>query len=288
MDDQQNLVERLNLSGKRLSKSHRRIADYIVAHYDKAVFMTAAVLGEAAGVSESTVVRFAMALGYEGYPQLQHSLQELARHRLTAAQRFDMTANLTEEEVLPTVIRADLQNIRRTVDQLNGGEFAEVVRRLLNADTIYVLGLRSAAPLAQFFSYYLRFMFDDVREVAAGSADVFQSIARIRRTDVLVGISFPRYSTRTLEAMRFAHESGAQVIGLTDGPMSPLHREADICLSARTDMTSFVDSLVAPLSVINALLVALALKKREDLNANLEKLEGIWDAYSVYINKENQ
>ena len=288
MDDQQNLVERLNLSGKRLSKSHRRIADYIVAHYDKAVFMTAAVLGEQVGVSESTVVRFAMALGYEGYPQLQHSLQELARHRLTAAQRFDMTANLTEEEVLPTVIRADLQNIRRTVDHLNGGEFAEVVRRLLNADTIYVLGLRSAAPLAQFFSYYLRFMFDDVREVAAGSADVFQSIARIRRTDVLVGISFPRYSTRTLEAMRFAHESGAQVIGLTDGPMSPLHREADICLSARTDMTSFVDSLVAPLSVINALLVALALKKREDLNANLEKLEGIWDAYSVYINKENQ
>lgn len=288
MNDQQNLVERLNLSGKRLSKSHRLIADYIVAHYDKAVFMTAAVLGETVGVSESTVVRFAMALGYEGYPQLQHSLQELARHRLTAAQRFDMSVNLSEEEVLPTVIRADMQNIRRTVEQLNGDEFSEVVRRLLSADTIYVLGLRSAAPLAQFFSYYLRFIFDDVREVAAGTTDVFQSIARIRKTDVLVGISFPRYSTRTLEAMRFAHESGAQVIGLTDGPMSPLHREADICLSARTDMASFVDSLVAPLSVINALLVALALKKREDLNTHLEKLEGIWDAYSVYINKENQ
>ena len=288
MDDQQNLVERLNLSGKRLSKSHRRIADYIVDHYDKAVFMTAAVLGEQVGVSESTVVRFAIALGYEGYPQMQHAMQELARHRLTAAQRFDMSADLAEEEVLPTVIRADMQNIRRTVEQLNGGEFAEVVRRLLSADTIYVLGLRSAAPLAQFFSYYLRFIFDDVREVAAGTTDVFQSIARIRKTDVLVGISFPRYSTRTLEAMRFAHECGAQVIGLTDGPMSPLHREADICLSARTDMTSFVDSLVAPLSVINALLVALALKKRKDLNTHLEKLEGIWDAYSVYINKENQ
>ncbi len=288
MDDQQNLVERLNLSGKRLSKSHRRIADYIVAHYDKAVFMTAAVLGEQVGVSESTVVRFAIALGYEGYPQMQHAMQELARHRLTAAQRFDMSADLAEEDVLPTVIRADMQNIRRTVEQLDGGEFAEVVRRLLSADTIYVLGLRSAAPLAQFFSYYLRFIFDDVREVAAGTTDVFQSIARIRKTDVLVGISFPRYSTRTLEAMRFAHECGAQVIGLTDGPMSPLHREADICLSARTDMTSFVDSLVAPLSVINALLVALALKKRKDLNTHLEKLEGIWDAYSVYINKENQ
>ncbi|MBR0219767.1 MAG: MurR/RpiR family transcriptional regulator [Clostridia bacterium] len=288
MDDQQNLVERLNLSGKRLSKSHRRIADYIVAHYDKAVFMTANLLGEQVGVSESTVVRFAMALGYEGYPQMQHAMQELARHRLTAAQRFDMSADLAEEEVLPTVIRADMQNIRRTVEQLDGGEFAEVVRRLVSADTIYVLGLRSAAPLAQFFSYYLRFIFDDVREVAAGTTDVFQSIARIRKTDVLMGISFPRYSTRTLEAMRFAHECGAQVIGLTDGPMSPLHKEADICLSARTDMTSFVDSLVAPLSVINALLVALALKKRKDLNTHLEKLEGIWDAYSVYINKENQ
>ena len=288
MDDQQNLVERLNLSGKRLSKSHRLIADYIVAHYDKAVFMTAAVLGEQVGVSESTVVRFAMALGYDGYPQMQHAMQELARHRLTAAQRFDMTANLPEEEVLPTVIRADLQNIRRTVEQLNGKEFAEVARRLLNADTIYVLGLRSAAPLAQFFSYYLRFMFDDVREVASGTTDVFQSIARIRKTDVLVGISFPRYSTRTLEAMRFAHESGTQVIGLTDGPMSPLHKEADICLSARTDMTSFVDSLAAPLSLINALIVAVGLQKKEELSTHLNKLEGIWDAYSVYINNENQ
>ena len=287
MNDQQNLVERLNLSGKRLSKSHRRIADYIVEHYDKAVFMTAAVLAEAVGVSESTVVRFAMALGYDGYPSLQHALQELARHRLTAAQRFDMSADLKEEDVLSTVLRADMRNIRNTVEQIDPGAFAEVVRRLLSAETIYVLGLRSAAPLAQFFSYYLRFIFDDVREVAAGTNDVFQTIARIRKTDVLVGISFPRYSTRTLEAMRFAHKSGAQVIGLTDGPMSPLHKEADICLSARTDMASFVDSLTAPLSVINALLAAAALKKREELNTHLVKLEGIWEAYSVY-NKENQ
>lgn len=287
MDDQQNLVERLNLSGKKLSKSHRRIADYIVAHYDKAVFMTASALGEAVNVSESTVVRFAMAMGYPGYPELQHSLQELARHRLTASQRFGRAYDLSEEDVLPTVIRADMQNIRRTVEQLNARDFDEVVRRLLEADTIYVLGLRSAAPLAQFFSYYLHFIFDDVRQAASESGDVFQTIARIRKTDVLVGISFPRYSTRTLEAMRFAHESGAQVIGLTDGPMSPLHREADICLSARTDMVSFADSLVAPLSVINALLAALALKKREELNRRLEKLEGIWDAYSVYFSKEN-
>ncbi len=288
MEIEQDLITRLNKSGKRLSKSHRRIADFIMAHYDKAVFMTASALGEAVDVSESTVVRFAIALGYNGYPELQHSLQELARHRLTAVQRFKMASDIADQDVLPTVIRADMQNIRRTVEQLDQQAFDQVVERLLSADTIYVLGLRSAAPLAQFFSYYLHFIFDDVREVASGTSDVFETIARIRKTDVLVGISFPRYSNRTLEAMRFAHVSGAQVIGLTDGPMSPLNDAADICLSARTDMASFVDSLVAPLSVINALLVALALKKRQDLNRHLEKLEGIWDAYSVYLNKENQ
>lgn len=288
MEETQNLIERLNLSGKRLSKSHRRIAEYIMAHYDKAVFMTAATLGEMVGVSESTVVRFAMALGYEGYPQLQHSLQELVRHRLTAVQRFEMTSEIPEDQVLSTVLKADMLNIRHTVEQIDDTAFKDVVERLLHADSIYVLGLRSAAPLAQFFGYYLHFIFDDVRVVASGTSDVFETISRIRPTDVLIGISFPRYSTRTLEAMRFAHESGAQVIGLTDGPMSPLHKEADICVSARTDMASFVDSLVAPLSVINALLVALAMKKREDLSRHFEKLEGIWDAYSVYINKENQ
>ena len=288
MENEQDLIARLNLSGKKLSKSHRRIADYIVAHYEKAVFMTASALSKAVKVSESTVVRFAVALGYEGYPELQHSLQELARHRLTAVQRFEMASDIPEKDVLPTVIRTDMQNIRRTVEQLDAAAFDQVVERLLAADSIYVLGLRSAAPLARFFSYYLHFIFDDVREVASGTSDVFETIARIRKTDVLVGISFPRYSNRTLEAMRFAHLSGAQVIGLTDGPMSPLNREADICLSARTDMASFVDSLAAPLSVINALLVALALKKKRELNGHLEKLEGIWDAYSVYLNKENQ
>ena len=250
--------------------------------------MTAAVLGKAVGVSESTVVRFAMALGYEGYPQLQHSMQELVRHRLTAVQRFEMTSEMQDEDVLPTVLKADMLNIRHTVEQIDTQAFSAVVDRLLAAQTIYVLALRSASPLAQFFGYYLHFIFDDVRVVASGTSDVFETISRIRPTDVLIGISFPRYSTRTLEAMRFAHQSGAQVIGLTDGPMSPLHKEADICLSARTDMASFVDSLVAPLSLINALLVALALKKKDELNRHFDKLEGIWDAYSVYINRENQ
>lgn len=288
MDKKHDLIDRLNLTGKKLSKSHRLIADYIVDHYDKAVFMTAAVLGDIVGVSESTVVRFAVALGYEGYPQLQHALQELVRHRLTAVQRFEMSSDMEESAVLSTVLKADMLNIRHTADAVDEKAFAQVVNKMLSAKSIYILGLRSAAPLAQFFAYYLSFIFDDVRLVAASSTDVFESIARIKEDDVLIGISFPRYSTRTLEAMRFAQECGAEVIGITDGMMSPLYRQADICLTARTDMASFVDSLVAPLSLVNALLVALAIKKKEDLSRHFEKLEGIWDAYSIYTNRENQ
>ncbi len=288
MEQSQDLIERLNLTGKKLSKSHRLIANYIVEHYDKAVFMTAAMLGEIVGVSESTVVRFAVALGYEGYPQLQHSLQELVRHRLTAVQRFEMSSDMEESAVLSTVLKADMQNIRHTADAIDTEAFTAVVNKILAAKDIYILGLRSAAPLAQFFAYYLSFIFEDVRLVAASSTDVFESIARIRKEDVLIGISFPRYSTRTLEAMRFAQENGAQVIGITDGMMSPLYSQADVCLTARTDMASFVDSLVAPLSLVNALLVALAIKKKEDLSRHFEKLEGIWDAYRIYANKGNQ
>ena len=288
MEENQDLIEQLNRSGRKLSKSHRRIAQFITAHYDKAVFMTAAALGESVNVSESTVVRFAVALGYEGYPELQHALQELVRHRLTAVQRFEMTGDIREGEVLSTVLKADMLNIRHSLETLDNKNFSTVVDKLFNAQTIYVLGLRSAAPLAEFFGYYLQFIFDNVRVVAMESADVFQSISRVKEKDVLVGISFPRYSTRTLEAMHFAKESGAQVIGLTDGPMSPLHREADVCLSAQTDISSFVDSLVAPLSVINALLMALAMKKRSELSSYFEKLEEIWKSHRVYISNQEE
>ena len=179
MERKHDLIDRLNLTGKKLSKSHRLIADYIVDHYDKAVFMTAAVLGEIVGVSESTVVRFAVALGYEGYPQLQHALQELVRHRLTAVQRFEMSSDMEESAVLSTVLKADMLNIRHTADAIDGEAFTAVVNKMLSAKAIYILGLRSAAPLAQFFAYYLSFIFDDVRLVAASSTDVFESIARI-------------------------------------------------------------------------------------------------------------
>ncbi len=287
MQDMQDIIRRLNQSGKRLSKGHRRIAEYIVEHYDKAVFMTASRLGENVGVSESTVVRFAAALGYEGYPQLQRSLQELVRHRLTAVQRFEMSSEIDRSAVLRTVLKADMQNIRTTIEEIDAAAFEDVVQRILNAGTIYVMGLRSAAPLAQFLGYYLHYIFDNVQLVSTGSPDVFEEIARVRKEDLFIGISFPRYSTRTLESMRFAKSKGAQVVGITDGPMSPLKEVADVCLAARTDMASFVDSLAAPLSVINALIVSLGLHRREELSEHFKQLESIWDANKVYLMKEN-
>ena len=282
MQNTQDMIQRLNLSGSRLSKSHRRIAEYILQHYDKAVFMTAAKLGEMVNVSESTVVRFAVALGYEGYPELQQALQELVRHRLTATQRFEMSSDISQEEVLSTVLKADMQNIRSTIDGIDNAAFLRAVQVISGARRIYILGLRSAAPLAQFAGYYLHYIFDDVRVVAAGSTDVFEAISRIEASDVLLGISFPRYSSRTIEAMSFARSRHAQVIGLTDGPMSPLHEVADICLSMRTDMASFVDSMAAPMSVINALIVAVASRRKTETTATFDKLEEIWDIYHVY------
>ena len=279
------MIEKLNRSGKKLSKSHRRIAEYIAQHYDKAVYMTASKLGDMVGVSESTVVRFAVAMGYEGYPQLQRSLQELVRHRLTATQRFEMTSEISEGSVLSTVLRADMQNIRSTIEGIDEKAFQDAVEVISGARRLYILGMRSAAPLAEFTGYYLHYVLDDVRVVAAGSTDVFEAISRVEENDAVLGISFPRYSSRTIEAMNFARIRGAQVISITDGPMSPLHDCSDICLSVRTDMASFVDSMAAPMSVVNALIVALGLKNKDAVSERFKQLEEVWDAYSVYMNE---
>ena len=288
MQDMQDMIERLNQSGKRLSKGHRKIAQYIAQHYEKAVFMTASRLGDSVGVSESTVVRFAAAMGYEGYPQLQRALQELVSHRLTANQRFEMATEVDPHDAMSLVLKSDMQNLRATLDQMDNTVFDDVVKRLLSARAIYVMGLRSAAPLAQFMGYYLNYIFDNVHLVSSGATDVVEEISKLREDDVLIGISFPRYSSRTLEAMRFAKRCGAQVVAITDGPMSPLTDIADATLTARTDMASFVDSLAAPLSVINALLVALGLHRKEALTQHFRKLESIWETYEVYLEEENK
>ena len=285
MDNAQELIQRLNHSGKKLSKSHRRIAECIVTHYDKAAFMTASRLGEYVGVSESTVVRFAAALGYDGYPHLQKALQELIRHRLTSSQRFEMTSDMDHSQVLSRVLKADMQNIRATLDELDLNTFEDVVESILQARNIYVLGLRASATLAQFLGHYLNFVFPGVHVVTSGVSDVFEQLSRIGEGDLLIGISFPRYTSRTIEAMSFAKGRGAKLVSITDGPLSPLHQASDLCLTAKSDMASFVDSLAAPLSLINALIVALGQRRRHEAAQTFDQLESIWTQYNVYLGK---
>ena len=287
MQDSQDLIRRLNRRGEPLSKSHRRIAAFIAQHYDKAVFMTASALGVHCGVSESTVVRFAAAMGYEGYPQLQNTLRNLVHQLLTAEQRFAIATEIKENDVLRTVLKNDAQNIRQTVESLPQQDFNDVVRRILASRRIYVMGLRSAAPLALFLYHYLHQILDGVTLVQTTIGDVFEEIVRIGEGDLLIGLSFPRYSTRTLECMRFARAEGAEVVGITDGRLSPLYQVAHICLCAQTDMASFVDSLAAPLSVINALIVSVGLNRREELRHHFNRLEEIWNDQRVYIDKEH-
>ena len=288
MDNAQELLQRLNHSGKRLSKSHRRIAECIVTHYDKAAFMTASKLGEHVGVSESTVVRFAAALGYDGFPQLQKALQELIRHRLTATQRLEMTGDMGHAQVLNKVLKTDIQNIRTTLDELDLATFDAVIESILQARNLYVLGLRASAPLAEFFGHYLNFIFPNVHTVTSGVSDVFEQIARISDEDVLIGISFPRYTSHTVKAMKFARSRGATLIAITDGPLSPLHAEANLCLMAKSDMASFVDSLAAPISLINALIVALSQRRRTQVTDYFDKMENIWSEYRVYLGKSGE
>lgn len=287
MEQRQELLARINQTGRKLSKGQKRIAEYIVNHYDKAAFMTASRLGDKVQVSESTVVRFAIALGYEGYPALQKALQEMIRNRLTAVQRVEMTGDMTESAVLGMVFKADMQNIRQTIEDIDESTFTRVVDELSVARRVYVVGVRSSAPLAQFLGYYMSFIRDNVVVITSGISDVLEQVARVGPNDVVMGISFPRYSRRTIEAMNYAKERGATAITLTDTPLSPLGEASDLCLTARSDMASFVDSLVAPLSMINALIVALSLRHRDSVSKHFESLESLWEKNRVYVGKDN-
>lgn len=287
MEQRQELLARINQTGRRLSKGQKRIAEYIVNHYDKAAFMTASKLGDKVQVSESTVVRFAIALGYDGYPALQKALQEMIRNRLTAVQRVEMTGDMSESAVLGTVFKADMQNIRQTIEDLDEANFSRTVDALCEAERVYVVGVRSSAPLAQFLGYYMNFIRDNVMVITSGISDVLEQVARVGEKDVVLGISFPRYSRRTIEAMNYAKGKGATVVSLTDTPLSPLGEASDFCLTARSDMASFVDSLVAPLSMINALIVAMSLRHREEISEHFAQLESLWERNHVYVGKDN-
>jgi DNA-binding MurR/RpiR family transcriptional regulator len=276
------LQEQLNRTGRKLSKAQRAIAEYFSLHGEKAAFMTAAKISEQVGVSESTVVRFACAMGYDGYPGLQKALRDMLRNRLTAVQRVEMAEDAAEEEVLQRVLRADMQNIRRTLEAIDADTFRTAVERLYGARRVYVMGVRSSAPLAQFMGYYLSFLRSGVTVATPGISDVNEQIVRIGGEDLLFGISFPRYSARAIDSMRFARRQGANVIALTDSEASPVGEAADLCLIARSDVNSFVDSLVAPLSVVNALMVAMSLRRKEQLGDYFRMLEDMWSENRVY------
>lgn len=266
------------------SKGQRAISRYIIDNYEKAAYMTAAKLGTLAGVSESTVVRFANELGYEGYPEMQRALQELVRTKLTTVQRMEVTDTLIgKSDMLEKVLTSDIEKIKKTLDEINKQAFYEAIDKIVEAKNIYIIGVRSSSSLAGFMNYNFRMIFDNVRLIQTTSgSEMFEQIMRIGEGDVMIAISFPRYSKRSINAVAFARSRGANVVALTDSAQSPIAAHANQLLTACSDMASFVDSLVAPLSIINAMIVALSRKKKDELTVRLHELENIWDEYDVY------
>ncbi len=274
---------------KRLSKGHKKIAAYIEENYDKAAFMTAAALGQRVGVSESTVVRFATELGFKGYPELQKELQQLIKSKLTAVQRMEVSENLIgDSDIITSVLNGDIELIRATAEKTSREAFKNAVSEINRAKRIYILGVRSSAALASFLAFYFNLVFDAVTLIDTASAsEMFEQMFRIDEKDVCIAISFPRYSKQTVNALRFIADRGAKIIAITDTEKSPIASFANHLLVARSDMASVVDSLTAPLSLINALIAGVTLSRRNEVYENFNKLEHIWDVYQVYEKAED-
>ena len=288
MSNRNDLSNRINESYSKLSKGQKLLAAYITDNYDKAVFLTAAKLGETVGVSESTVVRFAMHLGYKGYPEFQSALADQVRSKLNSVQRMEVTyGRISQSKILESVLKADADRIRSTLGRIDEQAFEMAVDTILSAKNIYIIGIRSCAPLAEFLSFYFTLMFEHVHLLRTNSSsEIFEQMVRIGRDDVIIGISFPRYSMRTLKAMEFANNRSAKVITVTDSVHSPMNLYSSCNLIAKSDMSAIVDSLVAPLSLINALIMAVCMKRQKDVAENLELLEQVWEDYQVYGNDE--
>ncbi len=272
------------------SKGQKLIAAYIMAHYDKAAFMTASRLGQTVGTSESTVVRFATELGFVGYPHLQKELQRIARNKLTSVQRIEVSNEIFgDQDILSTVLHSDIDKIRKTLESISNESFERAIEMLLGARRIYILGVRSSAALAVFLGFYLNLIFDNVRTVSVSSvSEMFEQMLHVSKGDVVVGISYPRYSRRTIKAMRYAASQNADVLAITDNEASPLAPISSVALFANSDMASFADSLVAPLSLINALIVAIGMKRKVGISETFDKLETIWNDNKVYDKPEDE
>lgn len=278
------ILSKVDIKNKKLSKGHKKLVAYITENYDKAAFMTASKLGEKVGVSESTVVRFATEMGFKGYPELQKELQQMIKSKLTAVQRMEVSSTLIgEQDAIKKVLNGDIELIRNTLEHISTDEFTKAVETINNARKIYILGVRSSAALASFLYFYLNPVFENVVLIDTSSgSEMFEQMFRISEADVCVAISFPRYSKQTINALRFINDRGTKIIAITDSSDSPIAEYADNILVAKSDMVSVVDSLVAPLSLINALIVAVTFSRRDEVYNNFNKLESIWDEYQVY------
>lgn len=290
MDKHSDLLKRINGLYVTFSKGQKKIADYLVANYDKAAFMTASQLSKTISVSCSTVVRFAVELGYDGYPMLQRALQELVRTNLTAFQRIEMTSSrVGSQNLLSTILNFDILKIKQTLDEIDYTSFESAVDAIIKAEKIYIIGVRSSSALATFLGFYMNLIFDNIKLIHTTSAsEIFEQILRVNNNDVVIGISFPRYSARTIKAMQYAKNQGAKIVAITDSETSPLTPLSTHPLIARTDIASFADSLVAPLSVINALIAALGMKRKESVYKTFDELERIWSEYEVYESISNK
>ncbi|WP_041587149.1 MurR/RpiR family transcriptional regulator [Caldanaerobacter subterraneus] len=285
MNKKEDLIERIQNCYAHLSKSQKMIAQYIVNNYEKAVFMTSKDIAKELKISESTVVRFASELGYNGFPELKTALQEFVKGKLTTLQRLEITKESNEEKLLAEVLNLDIGSIKQTLNEVDVGTFKKVVDCILNARKIYIVGLRTSTVIAEYMGFYLNLLRDNVIVVKRGVSDLFEQILRVEREDLVIGIGFPRYSRRTVDLLKYAKSQGATVIALTDSFISPLARIADEVLTAKNSIISFVDSLVAPLSLVNAIVVAVGTRERETITGVFEKLENIWEEYEVYLTK---
>lgn len=282
-ENAKDLMRLIQVKFSRLSKGQKLIAEYILKNYDKAAFMTAAKLGVSVGVSESTVVRFANELGFSGYPKLQKALQELIKNKLTTVQRLELSNDfVTDGDALKGVLKADMENIRATLEKINPYVFEEVLNSIFEAKTIYIIGLRSSTALAEFLGFYLNIILQNVRVVSHGISDIFEQMINVHEGDLIIGIGFPRYAAKTIDSLDFARNRGAKVVSITDSLLSPLAAKADYTLIAQSNMASFVDSLVAPLSVINALIIAVGMREKENISNIFGSLGQIWKDYNVY------
>lgn len=279
-----NLITLLETRMSSFSKGQKLIANFLIHNYDKAAYMTASKLGALVGVSESTVVRFAIELGYDGYPELQRSLQELIRTKLTFNQRIEVTnKRIGNGDLLEKMLLSDVEKIKTTLETISREDFERSVEKLINAKSIYILGARSSASLSTFLFFNLNLIFDNVRYVQTTSgSEIFEHILPISEGDVMIAISFPRYTSRIINAVDYAREVGADVVAITDNKNSPIATKATEVLIAQSDMASYVDSLTAPMSVLNALIVAISRKRQNEINARFDKLERIWEEYDVY------